>query len=308
MPNPNAEAQLFFARLPLGFVIELAGADAARVINNLCTNDILKQLDGTSLETFVTDVRGWVVAHAVVRKEDGKILIAGSHPEPSSICKHIDRYIIREDVQVGDRSSQQSLLLIGGTQASVVLKSLQNTPPLLVLTVWSHPALGKQASAVSCAREHLAPLIELLTAAGGHNLSEAEFEWTRIANFWPMTPADFGEKTIPQELDRDSSTISFTKGCYLGQETIARLDARGQIQRKLCLVELITDQHSAVIQAGAALIKDGKQVGNLTSIGFQPDAPRKLCLAMLRRGNFEPGNELICHTALVRVLSPLSNA
>ncbi len=80
---------------------------------------------------------------------------------------------------------------------------------------------------------------------------------------------------MPQELDRDTKAISFTKGCYLGQETVARLDALGEVQRKLCLVEL----DGWGVQAARKLVDQDKEVGSLTSIAPELVDGKRLALA-----------------------------
>ena len=92
-----------------------------------------------------------------------------------------------------------------------------------------------------------------------------------------------------QELDRDRQAISFTKGCYLGQETIARLDARGQLQKKLCLIELTPSREIAI---GATLYNGEKEVGHITSLARDPASGSVRALAILRRGNFAAGTQL----------------
>jgi folate-binding protein YgfZ len=109
----------------------------------------------------------------------------------------------------------------------------------------------------------------------------------RTAHFWPLMGVDIWEKCIPQELDRTEQAISFTKGCYLGQETIARLDARGQIQKKLSLLRI-----DGPVQPQQKLLFNDQEVGQITSAvasnhGF-------LALAVLRRGFFELDTRLTC--------------
>ncbi len=91
------------------------------------------------------------------------------------------------------------------------------------------------------------------------NLSLSEWQTLRIRNRWPVLGADYDDRNLPQELDRDASAISFHKGCYLGQETVARLDALGQVQKKLVrlLIKLSPDQ--AVAAAGERLFMATKK-------------------------------------------------
>jgi folate-binding Fe-S cluster repair protein YgfZ len=95
---------------------------------------------------------------------------------------------------------------------------------------------------------------------------------------------------LPQEIDRDRLAISFTKGCYLGQETVARIDALGHVNRVLRVVQFSGDE---IPQAGAELqTADGKPAGNVTSAVWSPRFSAPLALAFLKRGNHEAGTEL----------------
>ena len=119
-----------------------------------------------------------------------------------------------------------------------------------------------------------------------------EFTAARISANWPWFGVDFNEQNLPQEVDRDEKAISFTKGCYLGQETIARLDALGQIQKKLCRMKI---EGSAPIEAHPIENEQGKDVGWVTSSALDSSGDKLLAFGFLRRGNFGPGTTLkIC--------------
>lgn len=286
-------AENFYFHLPDGFCVELVGKDAVAVLNNLCTNDIVKLPLGESCEAFITNLRGWVVAHTIALKQTGRLLLLGQHPTPQSICGHIDRYIIREDAQVLDRTSETGLLLVN--QSQVCRKAAET-----LAADWAPAPILKQGNLLCVAHDRLKTLEDMLAESGYRRAEPAEFEWNRIRSFWPRAGREITEKTLPQELDRDASAISFTKGCYLGQETIARLDARGQLQKKLCLLQVV---HGADhMQAGETVKQGDRSVGEITSIA-SGDAGA-FALAFLKRGFFEPGTELECSAGEVLVVSP----
>ncbi|MEK0425721.1 MAG: hypothetical protein RJB11_1812, partial [Planctomycetota bacterium] len=112
----------------------------------------------------------------------------------------------------------------------------------------------------------------------------------RISNFWPWYGVDITEKNLPQEIGIDSRTISFKKGCYLGQETVARLDALGQVQKQMGLVELRSPS-SQEFRMPYELIYEGKSIGFLTSACksdlINTSGASWMGLAMLKRGYFQ---------------------
>lgn len=262
-------------------LIEVSGTDAGKILHNLTTNQVLNLAVGASIETFVTDVRGWVVAHGLVyRLDESRWWLVGQHPVSDKVASHIDRYIIREDARVTDLSPRTTIefcsdQLAGGTQAD----TLQSIPFVAF----------SQNSALSVA---------VLDSAPGDCVPTGrspDWQRLRIGNRWPIMGEDIWEKCIPQELDRNAQAISFTKGCYLGQETIARLDALGQIQKKLCLLKI----DGTSVQPGAAILADDKEVGTVSSVASEFDTT--FSLGVIRRGYFDAGTVLTCNGAQAAV-------
>ncbi len=293
--------------LPNFGAVQILGADASKVINNLCTNDISKLPVNECCEAFITNVRGWCVEHAFVLKLPDQIQLIGQFGNTPGLCAHIDRYIVREDAKVADQSGDKTAFLLSHQFASQCAAHF-NSPSLLPARATVAPATIGSTDVLAVSLSLLSPADVILIAQAserGKLLDEflslglelgtaAEFEQRRIASFWPKSGNEILEKSIPQELDRDETTISFTKGCYLGQETIARLDAIGQLQKKLCLIQI---KSQTPIESGAVLLKDGQQVGQVTSAATSLANDHQLALAYLRRGNFAVGTQLTCNGA-----------
>src|SRR5438046_8506879 len=104
----------------------------------------------------------------------------------------------------------------------------------------------------------------------------------RIEAGYPLYGRDITDKNLPQEIDRDRLAISFTKGCYLGQETVARIDALGHVNRLLRGIKFLT---SAIPERGTELQSGGKVVGHVTSSCWSPGIGAPLALGFLRRGH-----------------------
>ena len=300
--------------LPNASVIQILGVDAEKVINNLSTNDIKKLPVGAGCEAFITNVRGWCIEHGFVLKLRHEILLVGQFGNPTALCSHIDRYIIREDATITDQSASKRIFLLNECEADQSASHFGS--PLLspksgnslsgkvtslpVLTVSVQLLAANDVLLIAEASDRQS-MLDALNSAGISLSPPAEFEQARIASFWPQSGREILEKSIPQELDRDTSAISFTKGCYLGQETIARLDAIGQLQKKLCLVRI---DSLDTFEPGTAILKGDLQVGQVTSAALDPTGSCVLALAYLRRGNFESGLQLTCGGATAVVLSP----
>ncbi len=114
------------------------------------------------------------------------------------------------------------------------------------------------------------------------------FEAARIQWGWPLDRTDISTDNLPQEVGRDDRAISFTKGCYLGQETVARLDSLGHVNKQLTLVRFPSGQ----LTNSVTLSFEGKSVGATTSVGFSPECACPVALAYVRRERAEPGTVL----------------
>ena len=121
------------------------------------------------------------------------------------------------------------------------------------------------------------PPTQRCTAAGFTHQGSSAWEQARIEAGTPRQ-CDLLPKTLPQELGRDARAISFTKGCYLGQETVARLDALGHVNRRLVTLTVDDD---AVPPAGAAITSGSKTIGEVTSSCLSPSLGKPLALAIL---------------------------
>lgn len=266
-------------------VVEFSGPDAGKILHNLTTNHIQLLAVGDAIESFITDVRGWVVAHGLVyRAAENQWFILGQHPDAVSVVSHADRYIIREQVVVRDHSASASVHLCYSDDVNA-----EATSPELQHCPWR--AFGQEAK-LGFQLDGQSP-----TPVSSENAPS--WQLMRIAHFWPRMGLDIWEKCIPQELDRNEQAISFTKGCYLGQETIARLDARGQIQKKLSLLKL-----DGNVSVGDKLLFNDAEVGHITSTAAIEGGA--LALAQIRRGYFAVDTRFTCQGLAAQVIDSSS--
>lgn len=129
------------------------------------------------------------------------------------------------------------------------------------------------------------------------------WEFQRISANWPWFGVDFDEKNLPQEIDRNQQAISFTKGCYFGQETIARLDALGQVQKKLVRLKVRDSQGLDISGLTTnSLQSDGVEVGTIRSLASESNSSEteSIGFGFVKRSHFGEGTELsIANTELV---------
>ncbi|TWU15935.1 CAF17-like 4Fe-4S cluster assembly/insertion protein YgfZ [Allorhodopirellula heiligendammensis] len=313
-------------RLPSLSVLDLVGKDAAAILHNLTTNEIKSlEIGGPGVETFVTNVKGKCIGHVMAfRSEQGYRLI-GAPGQSEAIAAQMDRYTIREEAEPQIVDDNVHAYLVVGSLAGEELGFQDLGDQAGSLPTYRVPWVDTPQG-----RRGLLLLAPTTTSLSGADIAgklllnaivdKAEkdpqierdqamevFHDLRVTAGYPWYGTDFNDSHLPQEVNRETETISFTKGCYLGQETIARLDALGQVQKKLVLwsSEDLTGEPLPAVDT--KLFAGGeKAVGRLTSVarelpwGGTSDhvetregarGGRVLALGFARRSHFEVGSE-----------------
>lgn len=246
------------------------GPDAGRFLHSFCTNDVLRLSVGDACEAFFTDVKARVVAYGWVFRADGELFrVILSSPRAEELRNHLDRYLIREKVTLSAAAPRGYALLLGDPRAGV-------------------PVVAFGANA------RLEPLDAIAAGPAG---AAAAFEALRIARRVPLDRIDVDERNLPQEVDRNESAISFTKGCYLGQEPVARIDALGRVNWLLRTVAVDGPPPAA----GAALLAGESPVGRVTS--SVATARGALALAYMRREHAAMATRLVVDGCAAEVLA-----
>jgi folate-binding protein YgfZ len=273
-----------FVRLEGWSIIRVTGNDRAAFLHNMCTNDIKSLQPGQSCEAFFTDVKGKIVGHAFVLATESAILLLGVPSQAEKLIAHLDRYIIREDVRLSDESDALGLILLLGAQSDEWVRS----HAAAVVAVGDAPLWCGGALLVVAADKRSA-LEQALAAAGAARCDPAVWHAVRVESAWPLFGVDFDDSNLPQEVNRDVQAIHFRKGCYLGQETVARIDALGHVNKRLVLVQFACRD---VPVEGTEVIEGDQAVGRVTSGCWSPGLSAVLGLAMVRRGHNEVGSQL----------------
>ena len=266
-------------------VLTARGPDAVRFIDNFTTAAISVLASGEGTEGFFADARGWVLALTnILRTEDG-VWIDAPLGLAAGLREHLDRYHIRERLEVKDESDAYRYLVIAGPQAEAWLATrssvqppesllqhgrglLGDVPVAIVRVDWYGP-VGFVVQVEAANHERLIAWLDFQDVP---RAVPAAWETARIEAGVPE-PVDLPEKTLPQELGRDQRAISFTKGCYLGQETVARIDALGHVNRRFVAVAIDGDWHHDRSRGASAdmVVRCGDEiVGRLTSVCFSP--------------------------------------
>lgn len=284
--------------------LRVTGADRATFLHNMCTNDVKGLAAGSGCEAFFTDVKGKIVAHGFLLVDETSVRIVAAPATAERLMKQLDRYIIREDVALSDESRELVWILLFGKQAGSVLKGVAGEGVGEWPAVWSHRMAHVQGSEVQvvacplpwmggfligCPMDAADAIADQFVAAGSAVGDAATLERLRVESKWPLWGVDFDDGNLPQEVSRDAQAISFRKGCYLGQETVARIDALGHVNKQL--VQILFEGPAAP-EVGTDLFNGDQSVGCITSATPASRWGSPAALAMVRRGSNAAGTAL----------------
>ncbi|REK26091.1 MAG: aminomethyl transferase family protein [Planctomycetota bacterium] len=282
--------------------IELTGGDRASFLHNFCTNDINRLAAGEGCEAFVTSVKGRILGHIFVGADTDSLWIDSGPGSDEFLLAHLDKYLITEDVELHNRTGQFGSLLVCGPDAAKCvdnalgidaggLAMCHHASGVLderTVTATRVPFTTQPSYLLTVESELLARLWEMVAATDAQPTGSAVFDVLRIEAGMPVYGRDISEEQIAQEAGRNEAAISFTKGCYLGQEPIARLDALGHVNRELRGLRI---ESESAPEIGAKVFGETgeKEVGSITSSAACPGEERSVALALRRRECTQPG-------------------
>jgi tRNA-modifying protein YgfZ len=270
--------------------ITATGADRQKFLNSFCTNDVKRLQPGDACEAFFTNVKGKIVGHGIISCRQDELVIIGVPDQSPTLIAHLDRYLIREDVKLQDTTDQRCHVLIAGRNAVVsdALRLLQGQMENVPVIIPCKLVGSEHEKLIELSTPKSPELVDALERAGG-SPADSAFDAARIEAGTPLFKVDFDENNLPQEVGRGKEAISFTKGCYLGQETVARIDALGHVNQRIVGLQFTGREVPAV---GTELTSAGAVVGRVTSSAYSPALGAPLALAMVRREANAAGKRL----------------
>jgi tRNA-modifying protein YgfZ len=268
----------------------VSGPDAAEYLQGQLTNDVEALEPGDGQYAALLDRKGHMQADMRVLRPAAEEILLDTEPEAiAAVRHHLEMYSIGRDVKVSDVSEERAILSLLGPR-SVEVAGTAALP--------EHTCETARVGGIDClaagTREGIDLIVamadagrlrEALLEAGAIEVSAAAAEILRVESGAPRFGAEMGTTTMPAEAGIVERAVSFTKGCYIGQETVARLHYKGRPNRHLRGLRL-----SAPTEPGAALRLGEKELGRLGGSVVSP-VFGPIGLAVLRR-EAEPGVEL----------------
>jgi len=267
------------------------GPDAAEYLQGQLTNDIEALEPGTGCYAALLNRKGHMQADMrVLRLSTGDLWLDTEAQGTPAVQRHLLMYSVGRDVEIEDVSGEWSVLSVIGPAAAEVAgtalaigehaQRLYERDGVEILAVGTDLGLDLIVRA-----EQSREVRELLIRSGAAEVTEAAAEILRVESGRPRFGHEMTSATIPQEAGIDERAVSFTKGCYIGQETVARLHYRGRPNRHLRGLRL-----EAPVADGDAIALGEREVGTVGTAILSP-ALGPIALAVVRR-EAEPGSRV----------------
>lgn len=265
--------------------MRLDGPDRRSFLQGLLTNDIQALAPGSSCYAALLTPQGRMIADMHVLETGDFLLLDVARDGAPSLGQRLDQSIFTEDVTVRDASSEHRRIALAGPKARPALEEMLRCDPRanthhFLDPAWEVPFFELFIDAAS--GEHC---VNAIRAAGVVDVGRAEVEALRIESGVPLFGVDMDEHTIPLEAGIEERAISFTKGCYVGQEVIIRVLHRGhgRVARKLVRLAVEAASEADLPPRGTPIVKDGHEIGTLTSIAWSPMLGKGVALGYVQR-------------------------
>jgi folate-binding protein YgfZ len=287
--------------------LSFTGPDRIRYVNAVLTNNVKDLREGQGNVSLLLNPQGHILAEIETYAFADRLFCVSYAMIRERLIEVLEKFIIMDDVTLTDETARYGTLALEGPQAAALVKEVSGADITKFEELSIH---GKMVGSIPCQivkrspggvpgaefvaeSEKLAELWQILSDAArrhkGASMGYTALSATRLAQRVPWFGYDFGDKQIPHEAGLQDSHISYTKGCYTGQEIVERVRSRGQVNRRR--VELVFSGDT-VPETGEILTMDGKEVGYVTHAARTWDPPRILGMAYVRKEANAPGSVL----------------
>lgn len=274
-------------------LVRVTGTERTRFLNGMLTNDIARLETGKGCYTCMLTPQGKILADLEVYAfHDYHLLELGFQVKERAL-DHLNKYVIADDVSF-EPLEEDALIAVQGPRARAVLGRLLPCAPLpphewncAELTLEDHPCRIMQASItgedgckLAISGTGAALVWRTLQDADVTPVGMVALNSLRLEAGIPWFGTDFDEENFPQEAGIEDRAVSFTKGCYIGQEFVVRIAHRGHVNRRIC--GLIIEGES-LPHPGDLVLREEKEVGQISSAAGSPNLGKIIALGMLRR-------------------------
>jgi aminomethyltransferase len=221
--------------------IIVRGRDRARLLHAITSNEVKKMTPGSGCYAFLLSPQGRIQADLNLFCFEDHFLIDTEPELREKVFLHIKRYIIADQVELEDVTGATACLGLEGPDAARMLPTVPPADfahvPWEDASIAAVTATGQPGVRLFCPADSAAEYVHLFESAGAVQAADDDVRLVRIENGRPRYGEDIRDTSLPQETQQ-MHAISFTKGCYLGQEIVERIRAQGRVNKKLTRVVL----------------------------------------------------------------------
>ena len=300
---------------------QLIGEDRAKFLHRIISNDVESLSAGQGTYATILTHRGKIIADMNISVLEDAIRIDTAPETTETLFNELDKYIIADDVELSDVTTETGAIAVHGPKSTDLVESVLGINELAALPeryncfreadpIFNHTIVcvrtedtGEIGWTLHTAAEALVSLWETLMTEGGRfdvqPIGWNALESLRIEAGVPRYGAELTDSVIPLEAELDHA-IDFEKGCYIGQEIVARMKYRGHPNRLLRGIEVDTGSTagaSCILRPDAPVFKEDKEVGWITSATFAPTLGKSIALGYVRMQVTEVGSRVRIETS-----------
>ncbi len=275
--------------------IFVIGKDSEDLINRISTNDMNQLIMGAMCDTVFCSPKGRIVDYVKVLHHGENLLLISSYIDNNHLMEWINRFIILDDVELEECSDKFLWLTLLGPEARSFIQNLSGENiidhdetiwlnredvkfPALINNNFKVPAYNF-CLPIESGEQIFKWITDSLETANGSLVGDHAFQIMRIESGMPDWGSELTEDYNPHEA-RLINAVSFTKGCYTGQEVIARLDTYDKVQKYLMIIDL---QEQIFAQPPFDIFYDNARIGTLTSHVFNPESQCSIGLGYIKK-------------------------
>ena len=292
---------------------EVFGAEAVQFLNGLITNDVKTLADSAWMRAAFPNAQGRLLAMVRVLRKGEKFWFDTGAVTREKVFQNLFRFTFAGDFQVHDLSDDFDVLSVQGVKADEFVKQILGERAAQTeenkcaeadfdgdkITVIRASHLSPSGFDLFVPRTSFEKIKQEFKKIGAAEIGDDVFEVLRIENGTPRYGTDMDETTVVLETGIDEA-VNFQKGCYIGQEIIARIHFRGHVAKKL--TGLIFDETAVEIRHNDEIkSSDDKNAGRITSVAFSPALGKTVALGYVRYSFLAEGTELKINDKTARV-------
>jgi folate-binding protein YgfZ len=274
-------------------ILKLTGNERASWLQGMVTNDVQKLPPGAGCYAAHLTPQGKIVAHMHILADDDALWLSLERAAISRLRDAFDKLLIMEDVQIADASGEYDILAMLGPQGRSVLESWLGEP-LRIDGLYRHQKFADCRVMESVLgydlwvpREQAGKILRALAASGATAIDRGTWDVLRTEAGIPVYGIDIDETTTMPEIGTHG--ISYEKGCYIGQEVVAKVKYIGHVNRRFAGLILAGND---LPKLKSPIRKGGKEVGYVTTSLLSPGLGKPIALGFVSRTAYGPGTEV----------------